>query len=80
VLVPISPLLSLLTRVVVANLPPFIMDNQIQIKQSRFGEFASGFQADAVKHVVSFRRQVFVFLNNNEQQLNVVRAFSVKPY
>jgi hypothetical protein len=79
VLVPISPLSTPLTRVVVANLPPFIMDDQIRKDLSRFGKFDSGFrvlsalyfQADAVKHVVSFRRQVFMFLNNNEQQLNV---------
>ena len=74
----ISPLSTPSTRVVVANLPPFITDDQIRKELSRFGKFASGFrvlsagfQADAVKHVVSFRRQVFMFLNNNEQQLNV---------
>ena len=78
VLVSISPLSTPSTRVVVANLPPFITDDQIRKELSRFGKFASGFrvlsagfQADAVKHVVSFRRQVFMFLNNNEQQLNV---------
>jgi hypothetical protein len=55
----------------------FITDDQIRKELSHFGKFASsfrvlsaGFQADAVKHVVLFRRQVFMFLNNNEQQLN----------
>lgn len=66
------------TRVVVANFPQFITDDHIRKELSRFGKFASGFrvlsagfQADAVKHVFSFWRQVFMFLNNNEQQLNV---------
>ena len=58
------------------NLPAFIMDDQIMKELSHFGKFANGFRvlsagfkADAVKHIVSFRRQVFRFLNNNEQQL-----------
>jgi hypothetical protein len=75
VLVPISPLSSPLTRVVTANLPPFITDDQIRKELSLFGKFFSGFrvqsagfQADAV---ASFRRQLFMFLNNNEQQYNV---------
>uniref|UniRef100_A0A674CAY2 RRM domain-containing protein n=1 Tax=Salmo trutta TaxID=8032 RepID=A0A674CAY2_SALTR len=63
VLVPVLPLSTPSTRVVVANLPPFITDDQIRKELSRFGKFASGFrvlsagfQAAAVKHVVSFRR------------------------
>ena len=73
----ISPLSTPSTRVVVANVALFIVDDQIRKELSCFGKFASGFrvllagfQADAVKHVVSFRRQVFMFLNNNEPQLN----------
>jgi hypothetical protein len=42
-LVPISPLSTPSTRVVVANLPPFIMDDQIRKELSCFGKFASGF-------------------------------------
>jgi hypothetical protein len=45
VLVPISK------RVVVAHLPQFITDDQIRKELRRFGKFASGFQADAVKYV-----------------------------
>ena len=63
VLLLISPLSTPSTRVVVANLPPFITDDQIRKELSHFGKFASGFhvllagfQAYAVKHVVSFRR------------------------
>ena len=68
----ISPLSTPSTRDVVVNLPLFITDDQIRKELSRFGKSASGFrvlstgfQADAIKHVVSFRRQVFMFLNNN---------------
>lgn len=79
VLVSIYPLSTPSTRVVVANLPPFITDDKIRKEPSWFVKFASGFrvlsagfQADAInKHVASFRRQVFMFLNNNEQQFNV---------
>jgi hypothetical protein len=67
VLVPISPLSIPSTMVVVTNLPQFITDDQIRKELSCFDRFASGFrvvsagfQADAVNHVVSFRRQVFV--------------------
>ena len=44
VLVSISPLSTPSTRVVVANLPPFITDYQIRKELSRFGELASGFR------------------------------------
>jgi hypothetical protein len=76
--VPILNLSTPLTRVVVENVPPFIMDDQIRKELSHFCKFASGFrvlsagfQTDTVKHVVSCWRQVFMFLNSNEQQLNV---------
>jgi hypothetical protein len=39
VLVPMFPLSSPLTRVVVVNLPPFITDDQIRKELSRFGKF-----------------------------------------
>ena len=62
VLVPILPVSNPSTRVVVA----FITDDQIRKELSRFASgfrvLSEGFQADAVKHVVSFRRQVFMFL------------------
>ena len=54
----ISPLSTPSTRVVVANVPPFTMDDQIRKELSCFGKFgfgfhalSAGFQADAVKHV-----------------------------
>jgi hypothetical protein len=68
VFVPISPLSTPSTRVVVANLPLFITDDQIKKELSHFGKFSHGFcvlsvgfQAAAVKHVVSFWRQVACF-------------------
>ena len=71
-LVSISPLSTPSTRVVVVNLSPFITDNQIRKELNCFGKFASdfrvlsaGFQADAVKHIILLRRQVYMFLNNN---------------
>jgi hypothetical protein len=44
VLVSISPLSTPSTRVVVTNLPLFIMDDKIRKELSRFGRFASGFR------------------------------------
>ncbi|KAI4885370.1 hypothetical protein NFI96_008195 [Prochilodus magdalenae] len=73
VLVQVSPLSAPATRVVISNVPPFIKN-----ELARFGKFASamkmiplGCKSTAVKHVLSFRRQVFMFLASCDQHLDI---------
>ncbi|KAI4889036.1 hypothetical protein NFI96_021780 [Prochilodus magdalenae] len=73
VLVQVSPLSAPAIRVVISNVPPFIKN-----ELARFGKFAStmkmiplGCKSTAVKHVLSFRRQVFMFLASCDQHLDI---------
>lgn len=72
----VSPLVTPTTRVTISNVPPFIKNSEIERALASYGKFASpvkmislGCKNEALKHVLSFRRQVFMFLN--EQDLNV---------
>ncbi|KAL7838613.1 hypothetical protein AOLI_G00270170 [Acnodon oligacanthus] len=77
-MVQVSPLSAPATRVIVSNVPPFIKNEVLLKELARFGKFASdmkmiplGCKKSAVRHVLSFRRQVFMFLNNRHQSLEV---------
>ena len=83
VMVPVSLLSAPATRFVVSNVPPFIKNEALVTELARFGKFASGFKPialgckdPALKHVLSLRRQVFMYLRSAEQTLNV--SFAVK--
>lgn len=72
----VLPLVAPTIRVTVSNVPPFIQSKEIERELLRFGKLASaiktvplGCRNEALKHVMSFRRQVFMFLN--EQELDV---------
>uniref|UniRef100_A0AAR2LUZ3 CCHC-type domain-containing protein n=1 Tax=Pygocentrus nattereri TaxID=42514 RepID=A0AAR2LUZ3_PYGNA len=59
-----------------ANVPLFISNDLIAKELSRFGKFASaitliplGCKTAVLKHVLSFRRQVFMFLNSADKTL-----------
>lgn len=76
--VQVTPLRSPATRVIISNAPPFIKNEAIIKELSRFGKFASTIRAvpvgcknDALKHVTSFRRQVFMFLQAPTKFLEV---------
>lgn len=76
--VQVTPLRSPATRVIISNAPPFIKNEAILKELSRFGKFASAIRAvplgcknDALKHVTSFRRQVFMFLQAQTKFLEV---------
>lgn len=77
-LVQVMPLRAPATRVTVSNAPPFISNEQILKELSRFGKFAGsikmlplGCKNAALKHVMSFRRQVFMFLNAQSKELDI---------
>lgn len=81
--VQVSPLSVPSTRVVVSGVPPFIPNELIEQELRRFGKFASGLRTvtlgckDArLKHVISLRRQVFMFLDSPTQSLDV--SFKIK--
>ncbi|KAI4871400.1 hypothetical protein NFI96_009402 [Prochilodus magdalenae] len=76
--VPVSPLSTPAARVTISNVPPFIANEPIAKELSRFGKLASGIRliplgckSAALKHVLSFRRQVFMFLNSADKTLEV---------
>lgn len=76
--VQVTPLRSPATRVIISNAPPFIKNEAIIKELSRFGKFASTIRAvplgcknEALKHVTSFRRQVFMFLQAPTKFLEV---------
>ncbi len=76
--VPVTPLSAPATKVTVSNAPPFISNEAIVKELLRFGKIASpvkavplGCKDAALKHVLSFRRHVYMFLNSPERTLEV---------
>lgn len=83
VMKPVSPLFAPSTRVVVSNVPRFNKKESLMSKLSCFGKFTSGVKSIALwckdpglKHVLSFRRQGFMYLNSPAQTLSM--SFRVK--
>lgn len=76
--VPVTPLVAPATKVTISNVPPFI-SNEVIIKElTRFGKIASpvrmiplGCKNTALKHVLSFRREVLMFLTSPERTLEI---------
>ncbi len=80
--VPVSPLSAPATKITISNVPPFV-SNVIINELLRFGKIASpmrmiplGCKNTALKHVMSFRRQIFMFLSSQDRSLEV--SFRVK--
>lgn len=76
--VPVTPLSAPATKITISNVPPFISNDVITKELQRFGKIASpvrmiplGCKNIALKHVTSFRRQVFMFLTSPERTLEV---------
>ncbi len=76
--VPVTPLSAPATKVTVSNVPPFISNEVIVKELLRFGKMASpvksvplGCKDSALKHVLSFRQNVYMFLNSPERTLEV---------
>jgi len=67
--------------------PPFIQNDEIERALARYGKLASGIRTiplrcrnEALKHVMSFRRQVFMFLNQPELDVSFRVAHEGKTY
>ncbi len=83
----VQPLISPTVKVVISNVPPFIPDEDIQRELLRYGKFASGikmvplgFKHESLKHVLSFRRQVFMFLNAPTLNVSFRCVYEGKSY
>lgn len=76
--VPVTPLSAPATKVTVSNVPPFISSDSIVKELSRFGKIAGGVKMiplgcknASLKHVLSFRRQLYMFLTSPDKTLDV---------
>lgn len=65
--VPVTPLSAPATKVTVSNVPPFVSNEVIVKELLRFGKIASpvkavplGYKNTALRHVISFRLQIYV--------------------
>ncbi|KAK3561867.1 hypothetical protein QTP86_017478, partial [Hemibagrus guttatus] len=83
----VSPLSSPAKKVMLSNVPPFISDEAIGKELSRYGRLVSpikkipfGCKSPLVKHLVSFRRMVFMVFKEGVGELNVVFKFSVEGF
>lgn len=83
----VSPLVTPTTKVFISNVPPFIGNEDIERALAQYGKCASaikmiplGCKHEALKHVLSFRRQVFMFLNVPELDVSFRVVHEGKSY
>ncbi|TWW81727.1 Transposon TX1 uncharacterized 82 kDa protein ORF 1 [Takifugu flavidus] len=86
-LTPVLPLSNPVKKVVVSNVPPFFKNDMLLRELSRHGRIVSpmrliplGTKSPLLRHVVSFRRQVSMVLNNNVEELRLSLRFRVDDY
>lgn len=86
-LTPVLPLSSPATKVIISNVPPFISDSVIESNLTRYGRLVSsirkiplGCKSPLLKHVVSFRRQVFMVLNEDSEDLDLTMKIKVSGF
>lgn len=85
--VKIFPLVNPARKVLLSNVPPFISDETLQRELSRYGQFVSaikkiplGCKSPLLKHVVSFRRFVYMILRTDIEEINVAFKFKVDGF
>lgn len=83
----VFPLMNPAKKIILSNLPPFISDDVLLKELSRHGQIVSamkmlpsGCKSAKLKHVVSFRRQVFMILKNDIEELSIVMKFKVDGF
>ncbi|KAL0148443.1 hypothetical protein M9458_056253, partial [Cirrhinus mrigala] len=86
-LTPVMPLLQPAKKVILSNVPPFIKDELLIAELSRHGKIVSqmkkiplGCKSPLLKHVVCFRRQVYMVLKNDAEDLNVTFKFRIDGF
>ncbi|XP_051775232.1 uncharacterized protein LOC127525935 [Erpetoichthys calabaricus] len=85
--VQVSPLAVPSRRVTISNAPPFLKNETIAKELERHGRLVSkiryiplGCKSPDLKHVLSFRRQVYMVLNRMDGDLNVAMKFRVDGF
>lgn len=85
--VTVFPLVNPAKKIILSNLPPFISDEMLERELSRHGQIVSamkmlpsGCKSAKLKHVVSFRRQVYMVLKNDNDELNMAMKFRVDGF
>lgn len=83
--VAVSPLEVPAKKIILSNVPPFLKNELIMNELSRHGQIVSapkriplGCKSPLLKHVVSFRRQLFMLLNKPNEELNIVLKFKIE--
>ncbi len=86
VLTPVLPLSLPSKRVTISNVPPFISDVVLTQALSRYGKLVSSIKkipigrvSPLLKHVVSFRRSVYMVVNN-DADLDLLLNFRVDDF
>ena len=79
-----SPLITPMTRVVISNAPPFISHDKILSILSHYGKMVSrmstiplGYRNECVRHVMSFRRQVYMVLPDRGEDTRLNISFKI---
>ena len=82
-----TPVLSLanpVKKVLISNVPPFLKNELLEKELARHGQLMSPIKMISIhcksqhlKHVVSFRRHVFMVLKKSEEELNLVFRFKI---
>lgn len=79
---PVMPLVQPAKKIILSNVPPFIKDELLITELSRHGKIVSqmrkvplGCKSPLLKHVVSFRRQVYMVLKSEVEEINVAFKF-----
>ena len=83
----VLPLSSPSKKVIISNVPPFIDDNLIEDKLSVYGRLVSsmrkislGCKSSFLKRVISFWRQVYMVLDNGEEELDLTMKLNVESF
>ena len=73
----VTPLTLPATKITLSNVPPFISDDFLIKELSRHGKVVSpirkvlsGCKSPLLRHVVSHRRQLFMILNNKDEEFD----------
>ncbi|KAL7890940.1 hypothetical protein AOLI_G00004160 [Acnodon oligacanthus] len=68
---PVTPLIRPARKITLSNVPPFIKDKLLTAELARYGQTVSqmkriplGCKSPLLKHVVCFRRQIYMILEN----------------
>ena len=71
-------------RVIISNVPPFISHDKIMSVLSRYGKMVSrmstiplGYRNECVRHVMSFRRQVYMVLPDRGEDTGLNISFKI---